>query len=34
MREHLKGVVFRLKWCFLPRRQRYAYLCQRSGFYR
>lgn len=29
-----KDVVFHLKWFFWPERQRYAYLCQRSGFYR
>jgi hypothetical protein len=31
--ESLKNVLFWLKRLFWAPRQRYAYLCQRSGFY-
>jgi hypothetical protein len=31
--ESIKSVLFRLKRLFWLRKQKYAYLCQRSGFY-
>ena len=31
--DSIKSILFRVKRLFWMRRQKYAYLCQRSGFY-
>ena len=34
MADFVKSAIFRLRWYLWVPRQRYAYLCQRSGLYR